>query len=264
MTVPTGSIIANNLGDGNCTDTTIIDGGYNFADDDSCGAGFDPITPGADFDIVLADNGGPTQTHALFPGSVAIDAAGECGLAMDQRGYPRDDGACDSGSFEHGPMDSDGDGVPDPNDSCPDTIIPESVPTNHLGVNRWALVDDDNMFDTTPPPGGGGGPDFLFSVADTGGCSCEQLIDAWDLGQGHTKFGCSTGVMLQWTASFGGYDLGDPERALDQMTAGGFKALTQNDGSQDATTSGNHAGPEVQSKESAPPRRAPRQVGRRE
>jgi predicted outer membrane repeat protein len=78
----------------------IIDGGNTCADDDTCGPGFADITPGVDYDDTLADNGGPTQTHALLPGSVAIDAAGECGLETDQRGEPRDDGACDSGPYE--------------------------------------------------------------------------------------------------------------------------------------------------------------------
>jgi hypothetical protein len=93
----TNSIVANNTG--NCSGP-ITDNGNNFSDDDSCGGGFADITPGVDFDISRADNGGPTQTHALLPWSVAIDAAGECGLDTDQRGFPRDDGQCDSGSFE--------------------------------------------------------------------------------------------------------------------------------------------------------------------
>jgi len=37
----------------------------------------------------LADNGGPTPTHALLPGSPAIDHGGSGGLATDQRGQPR-------------------------------------------------------------------------------------------------------------------------------------------------------------------------------
>jgi hypothetical protein len=37
----------------------------------------------------LADNGGPTFTHALLPGSPAIDAGNSPGLSEDQRGYPR-------------------------------------------------------------------------------------------------------------------------------------------------------------------------------
>jgi hypothetical protein len=97
------SIVAGNNGQ-NCIlagpDAVLIDQGSNFADDGTCGPGFADITPGVDFDSTLADNGGPTETHALFPGSVAIDAAGDCDLETDQRGFPRNDGACDSGSYE--------------------------------------------------------------------------------------------------------------------------------------------------------------------
>jgi CSLREA domain-containing protein len=50
----------------------------------------------------LADNGGPTRTHALLLGSPAIDAAStpDC-PTIDQRGVPRPQGpACDIGSYE--------------------------------------------------------------------------------------------------------------------------------------------------------------------
>ncbi len=94
--------------------------------------------------------------------------------------------------------DSDGDGVTDSFDVCAETVIPEGVPTKKLGVNRWALVDDDGIFDTTSPPGGGGGPGFAFTIEDTAGCSCEQIIDALGLGNGHVKFGCSNGAMQNW------------------------------------------------------------------
>jgi hypothetical protein len=54
----------------------------------------------------LQDNGGLTETHALLPGSVAIDAAilVEC-PPTDQRGAPRPEpsgAACDAGSYELG------------------------------------------------------------------------------------------------------------------------------------------------------------------
>ena len=49
----------------------------------------------------LADNGGPTPTHALGGGSSAIDAARGACLAADQRGIRRPQGsACDLGAFE--------------------------------------------------------------------------------------------------------------------------------------------------------------------
>lgn len=48
----------------------------------------------------LANNGGPTDTHALLAGSPAIDAGGTC-PATDQRGVTRPQGpACDIGAFE--------------------------------------------------------------------------------------------------------------------------------------------------------------------
>jgi hypothetical protein len=52
----------------------------------------------------LANNGGPTPTMALLPGSPAIDA-GNTSLApaTDQRGFPRPAGlAADIGAFEYG------------------------------------------------------------------------------------------------------------------------------------------------------------------
>jgi hypothetical protein len=59
----------------------------------------------------LADNGGPTLTHALQPGSPAIDAGNPAGckdendtlITKDQRGAPRPFGtSCDIGAYEFG------------------------------------------------------------------------------------------------------------------------------------------------------------------
>jgi CSLREA domain-containing protein len=96
-------------------------------------------------------------------------------------------------------QDADGDGVLDDHDICENTVIPESiVPSKRLGINRWALIDNDNIFDTTPPKGVG--PDAYFTTDDTHGCSCEQIIERRQLGKGHTAFGCSLGVMRTWVA----------------------------------------------------------------
>jgi hypothetical protein len=50
----------------------------------------------------LQDNGGSTVTHALLPGSPAIDAGDPTRCrGTDQRGVPRPQGAeCDIGAFE--------------------------------------------------------------------------------------------------------------------------------------------------------------------
>jgi len=106
------SIVANNAG-GNCHGT-ITSGGYNLSSDDSC-----EFTGTGDLNTTdpklapLQFNGGPTQTMALLPGSLAIDSGNPSGctdghahlLKTDQRGQPRPDkedtGGCDRGAYEN-------------------------------------------------------------------------------------------------------------------------------------------------------------------
>jgi hypothetical protein len=97
-----------------------------------------------------------------------------------------------------GDDDSDGDGVIDELDNCPGTVIPELVPTRKLKNNRWALTDDDFVFDTKTRRSRGNNNNRGYTTTDTAGCSCEQIIEAQGLGTGHTKFGCSNGVMRNW------------------------------------------------------------------
>jgi hypothetical protein len=86
-----------------------------------------------------------------------------------------------------------------PNDLCPYTAIPEeNVPEISLGANRFALVNGDLQFDTLLPQGQG--PKKSYTTTDTGGCSCEQIIENLGLGQGHSKFGCSISAMDDWSA----------------------------------------------------------------
>jgi hypothetical protein len=92
--------------------------------------------------------------------------------------------------------DSDGDGVTDDLDICPGTVIPEGAAMVELGVNRWALKDDDRDFDTTPS--NGKGPQLSYDIFATAGCSCEQIVEAQHLGKGHMKYGCSIGAMRNW------------------------------------------------------------------
>jgi len=101
--------------------------------------------------------------------------------------------------FTQGPgslCDEDNDGVDDAHDVCPETVLPERIPTVRLGVNRFIDVDGDGIFDTTPPPGKV--PQRTFTLQETGGCSCEQIIVALELGEGHMKFGCSISAMEEW------------------------------------------------------------------
>jgi len=84
----------------------VTSGGFNIDTGGSCGFAGPGDKPGTDPLLgSLAENGGPTQTHALLPGSPALDAAdpGAC-LPTDQRGVKRPQGAgCDIGAYELAP-----------------------------------------------------------------------------------------------------------------------------------------------------------------
>lgn len=66
-------------------------GGFNLDEDGSCelGKSSDLVGVVAGLDPALGDNGGPTPTHALLDGSIAIDRGNSFGLGTDQRGLPR-------------------------------------------------------------------------------------------------------------------------------------------------------------------------------
>ena len=83
---------------------TITSLGHNIASDASCAfAGAGDINSTDPLLGPLADNGGPTMTHALLSGSPAIDGVplAFCTVTTDQRGVPRPQGPdCDIGAFE--------------------------------------------------------------------------------------------------------------------------------------------------------------------
>ncbi len=103
------TIIASGQPGTNCVGQ-LTSGGFNVSNDDSCGlhalGDWQSVDPGL---APLADNGGPTQTHALVPGSQVIDQGFCFGFNFDQRGYRRPidiagvanaANGCDIGAFE--------------------------------------------------------------------------------------------------------------------------------------------------------------------
>jgi hypothetical protein len=107
------SIVANNSG-ANCLNAaTWTSKGYNMSSDGTCNFHSSGDRNNIDPKLgPLQNNGGPTQTQALLPGSPAIDAGNPSGctdakghlLTTGQRGYPRPDredtGGCDMGAYE--------------------------------------------------------------------------------------------------------------------------------------------------------------------
>jgi hypothetical protein len=104
------STVVNNSWGGNCNGS-VTSHGYNMSSDSTCSFN----GPGDQKNInprlgPLQNNGGPTQTMALLPGSPAMDAGNPNGctdsnghvLTIDQRGDPRPgQGACDMGAYNH-------------------------------------------------------------------------------------------------------------------------------------------------------------------
>ena len=101
---------------------------------------------------------------------------------------------------------NDCDGISEAFDFCPGTVIPESVPTTGiLEDNHSALTDSSGVFETAPPNPRG----LLFTIEDTAGCSCEQIVEAQHLGDGHLENGCSPGAMKNWLKFLEGQSCGD-------------------------------------------------------
>ena len=105
------TIVANNLSGGDCSGG-VTSLGHNLNSDNSCGLDGTGDLTNIDPKLHhLQHNGGSTFTHALLPGSPAIDAipAEHCvdhesnPVTTDQRGVARKQGvACDIGSYESG------------------------------------------------------------------------------------------------------------------------------------------------------------------
>ena len=141
------SIIANTVG-GGVACQGIRDYPGNKDDDGTC-SGDGDLTG---LDPMLADNGGPTRTHALLAGSNAIDHGLACGQQDDQRGSPRDDNLCDSGSFEFG-----------------------------------ALPPDEPEFDSAPNPG----TELAFGNVEVGASSTPETVEVTNLGGANLELICS-------------------------------------------------------------------------
>jgi hypothetical protein len=132
--------------------------GSGFADTDLVGTAQNPIDPLLG---PLQDNGGPTQTMALLPGSPAIDAGDNTAAPMwDQRGAPFHrivNGVIDIGAFE---VQARGHGGPS-HQPLPDPV-PVQVLGTPAGLFFWQLPtftsDSTPLAGTGTPDGQAGQP----------------------------------------------------------------------------------------------------------
>lgn len=103
------TIVAKQLAGPDCAGSAITSNGFNLDSDNTCHLTQPSDKPNVSNPLLgaLQNNGGPTLTHALLPGSPAIDAvtSGCPPPATDQRGIARPQGAtCDIGAYEFVPI----------------------------------------------------------------------------------------------------------------------------------------------------------------
>ena len=120
--------------------------------------------------------------------------------------------------------DSDNDTVMDVDDRCQTSNIPEEIAaTVTLKPNRWVLMDHDTIFDTIHNGKGRGVAEPIpFTMEQTTGCTCEQIVEKMELGEGHLLHGCSSGVMRVWIDQI---STGEEAPAVGRANADG---LTEN------------------------------------
>ncbi|MDD5103220.1 MAG: hypothetical protein PHX93_02365 [Candidatus Peribacteraceae bacterium] len=104
-----------------------------------------------------------------------------CHYSATDRGHPSTIEIAESAWPAHSAMgdrlgeceaDDDGDGIANAEDFCPGTYVPEAVPTEFMLFNRYALMGTTGIFRQGPRK-----TVSSFSLSDTRGCSCEQLVD---------------------------------------------------------------------------------------
>jgi hypothetical protein len=140
------------------------------------------------------------ENDADFDGICGVDdnCADVANPGQEDADSDRIGDACDICPFD--PYDdADGDSVCGDVDACPETVLPEAVPTVSLGVNRFADTDGDGVFDTTTRSRKGGRRSF--TITETAGCSCDQIIAALRLGKGLRRYGCPTEIMATWLSA---------------------------------------------------------------
>jgi len=155
--------------------------GLSDADEDALGT--DPLIPDSDDDGVL-------DGTDVFP------------LDPEEWADADEDGVGDNADlFDDDPTeayDADLDGLGDNADVCDATALPDPVPLQKLGQNRWVVDAGGNWITNAKKI------KHPYTLLETGGCGCADIIEEMELGEGHLKFGCASGVLDDWIAILNG------------------------------------------------------------
>jgi hypothetical protein len=89
-------------------------------------------------------------------------------------------------------IDEDGDIVND----CYNDVCPGSTGDGiDLNPNHYAQNVLYGLFEVGP----GNNPSLVYSMKNTRGCTCLQIVNLLEAGEGHAKHGCSPSIMEEWT-----------------------------------------------------------------
>lgn len=203
---PSESVDTDGDGIGNNGDTDDDDDGLS--DEEEAILGTDPL-------LADSDGDGYDDKVDVFPLDDAewMDSDGD-GVGDNGDIFPTDptewsdldeDGVGDNADlFDDDPTeayDLDLDGLGDNADVCDATVLPDPAPSQDLGQNRWTVLANGVWYTNAKKV------KYQYTLADTGGCGCADIIEEMELGKGHQKFGCSSGVLDDWIAYLNG-DLG--------------------------------------------------------
>jgi CSLREA domain-containing protein len=174
----------------------------------------------------LADNGGPTKTHALLAGSPAIDSGNPFGETADQRGYARVvNGTADRGAFEI-------QNAPTQISTFSGTPQTATVGSNYAPLKARVLdVNNDPVGGVTvtfnaPNAGASGNfPGAVFSataVTDDNGVATAPVLTANNTAG---SFQVSAGYAASPLATFDLTNLAQPTLSVDDVTFTGADSL---------------------------------------
>jgi len=110
-------------------------------------------------------------------------------------------------------QDSDNDGVPDSEDNCPNTILPELF--EKLNTNHYGDIDGDRIFETKKKK------EIInskYTLTSTHGCSCKQILELKPgKNNGELLFGCTKATIENFINKKGGLKIFLEYKKLSQL-----------------------------------------------
>lgn len=173
---------------------------------------------------VLADNGGPTQTHKVS--GTSLEGQGSCAsLDVDQRGYYRDTSSCTIGSYEA-----------NPSGYCGDDIVQADRGEECDGTSGCSSSCQETSITFDPTGGFGGGGFTGFGGTDGGSSSSGSDSGSSDSGSGSETSGGES------TSSSGGGSGSGGASSGSGTSSGGETSSGSGSSSGSSSESGSSAG----------------------